>query len=131
MAPDITPERREIEILKAKIANLEADSVVAQNMRVLGTLQAKEGLAGFFDKHGAVTILVAIFLQTCGAIWWAATISDQVGVLSEKGRQRDLEIQKLTDIVQQNADRLTRVQTVQENVVKILDRLAIAHNPGG
>lgn len=30
------------------------------------------------DKHVPIALLLAIFVQTCGAIWWAATITGRV-----------------------------------------------------
>jgi hypothetical protein len=117
-------QTEELAILKAKVEQLEANSIIANRMNVGTITQDGKGWSGFFDKHGALTILVAIFLQTCGAIWWAATISSQVENLKILGVQRDTEIQKLTEIVEQNAERLTKVQTIQENVVKILDQLS-------
>ena len=78
----------------------------------------------FFDKHGALAILFAIFLQTSGAIWWASAVNTRVGELSDSQRVQNETIAKLTALVEMNGERLTRVEAVQENVVKVLDQLS-------
>ena len=32
----------------------------------------------FLDRHGSLTILLAVFLQTCGAIWWASGVQSSL-----------------------------------------------------
>ena len=36
------------------------------------------------DKHIPVALLIAILIQTCGAIWWAASISGRVSTLEQQ-----------------------------------------------
>ena len=77
----------------------------------------------FFDRHGALAIMFAIFVQTAGAIWWASAVNSQIGYLREDAAARDAVIAEMIKNVQHNSERLTKIQTVQETVVKVLDRL--------
>lgn len=36
------------------------------------------------DKHIPVAMLIALFLQTAGAVWWAASITGRVGALEQQ-----------------------------------------------
>lgn len=64
------------------------------------------------DKRVPISLLVAMFFQTIGAFWWAATISERINNL-----------EKRAESVAPQADRLTRVEVkldvVQENLGEI------------
>jgi hypothetical protein len=76
------------------------------------------------DKHGALTVLFGIMMQSLAVMWWASSISSQVAFLQEDGRKREVLLSVLTKTVADNAERTARIETVQENIVKILDRLS-------
>lgn len=113
--------------LQARVERLEAElvaakAVIAETVRTQNLEVARLSPNSMFDRHGAVAIVFAIFVQTAGAIWWAAGLSAQVDQLKQGAMQRETAISNMARVVQDNAERLTRVQAVQEQVVKILDR---------
>jgi hypothetical protein len=117
-------DRLEAELISAKA--LAAEAITTKKMEV-GQLAPYS----MFDKHGALAIVFAIFIQTMGAIWWAAGLSAQVDALRDGAAQRDQIINAMSRTIQENAERLSRVQAVQENVVKILDRFQTEFNERG
>lgn len=112
--------------LRAKIESLEAELVAAKRL-ITEELTAKNVQVehlfpnSMMDRHGAMAIVLAIFVQTAGAIWWASGLSADVRNLQAGANQRDAAMAQVVRLVNDNAERLTRVQTVQETVVKILD----------
>ena len=77
----------------------------------------------FFDRHGALAVMFAIFVQTAGAIWWASAVTSQISYLREDAAARDAVISEMVKTVQNNSEHLAKIQAVQEIVVKVLDRL--------
>lgn len=65
------------------------------------------------DKRIPLALILAIGIQTAGAIWWAATINSRVGVLEER-------LDAMTD----QRDRIIRVETILERIETKLDRIA-------
>jgi hypothetical protein len=109
--------RLEIELAAAK--RLDVESAAAKNF----TVERMNTREGFFDRHGSLGVMFAIFLQTLGIVWWASSLTEQVSTLHDLSVERDKVISQMADNIRLNSDRLTRVQSVQENVVKILDRM--------
>lgn len=64
------------------------------------------------DKRVPISLLAAMLVQTVGAFWWAATVSERINNL-----------EKRAESVAPQADRLTRVEVkldvVQENLSEI------------
>lgn len=118
---DSDDERLSIIELRARLAKMEVELLAARRLNV-DEINTKNGPLTFADRHGMVGVFLAVFVQTAGVIWWASTITGQVHDI-----QRTIESQQQTQhlmsqTLQVNAERLTRVQTVQENVIKLLDR---------
>ena len=121
-------EAESLAVLQAKIEQLEAKSVVTDQLNVTrysGPTQP------FVDRHGMIALAFAVLLQTAGIVWWASKMDSNITVLQEESAKRDDALALLMKTVEENAERLTRVQTVQENVVKILDRVQELLNERG
>ena len=81
------------------------------------------------SNMAVVAVVVAILIQTMGIVWWASGVSSAAQSLAASQTIQDAAIIKLTALVEANSERLTRVQTIQEEVVKILDE--ISHRVSG
>lgn len=83
----------------------------------------------WLDRHGALSILITVALSAVTMIsagsWWASKLSFQVDVLQGSIQHHDDLLAALGKTVQQNGDRLTRAEAIEENVVKIIDRLSL------
>ena len=71
-----------------------------------------------------ISLLVAVFAQTSGIIWWASGVNAAGKAAADSIIAQNVAIEKLATLIEQNGERLTRVQVVQENVVKILDQIS-------
>ena len=115
----------ELAVLQARINQLEAKLVVADRLNV----GKYEGAAptSFLEKHGLISLIAVLSgmaVQTAGAIWWAATVTGNISNLASDNIAQAVQIEKLQTLIVQNGERLTKVQTVQENVIKILDMIS-------
>lgn len=66
------------------------------------------------SKSVPITLILAIFIQTAGAIWWASAISAKVGSLEETVVSQNL------GFAQENLrqwDRINKVETLVEQTV--------------
>jgi len=71
------------------------------------------------DRHIPVAVIVMLFLQTAGAIWWASNVQsiiDNNAVRIAKLESRDAESRVFTE-------RLVRVEVKQESTISLLQRL--------
>jgi len=75
-------------------------------------------------NSGVMAVLVAILIQTTAAVWWASSVATQLIAQNQVNVLTAETLNKITLIIDQNAERLTRVETVQQNVVKILDMIS-------
>lgn len=118
----------EIELLKARLSALEVELIRARQLRV-DEIRTSSGPFSFIDRHGMIGLLFGIFVQTAGVIWWASTITNQVHAIQKTVESQQQVLDGNAQVLRENADRLTRVQTVQENVVKILDAMTGRYLP--
>lgn len=116
-----TTDQIELAALKARLAALEVELIRARQLSV-DEIRTKTGPFSFFDRHGIMGLLFAVFVQTAGIIWWASSLTNKVGDLKYTVERQQATQDMMARTIQDNADRLTRVQTVQENVVKLLDQ---------
>lgn len=64
------------------------------------------------DKRVPIALLLAMLIQTGGAFWWAATISERINNL-----------EKRADASAPQADRLTRVEVKLDGVMDSIGRV--------
>jgi hypothetical protein len=76
----------------------------------------------FNDRYGMIGLLFAVFVQTAGIVWWASTMSTTVDQLERAVTVMQETHAVLVKQVQENQDKLTRIQVIQEHVVKTLER---------
>lgn len=115
----------ELAVLQARINQLEAKLVVADRLNV-GKYEGASPTS-FLEKHGLISLIAVLSgmaVQTAGAIWWAATVTGNISDLARDNVSQAIQIEKLETLIVQNGERLTKVQTVQENVIKILDMIS-------
>ncbi len=85
------------------------------------------------DKRVPVALLLAIVIQTVGAVWWAASLSARVDALerawlemkTHQGRIVRLEANQ-TAVYQ----RLDRIEAIQRRIETKIDRLLLGRNRG-
>lgn len=65
------------------------------------------------DRRVPVALLVAILVQTSGAFWWAASISERVGQL-----ERDIRIVQLA--VPSQSEKVVKVETQVDLILRTL-----------
>ena len=64
------------------------------------------------DRRIPLALIFAIFMQTIGAVWWAASTSNRVDAL-----------EKRMNVAENLTERVVRLEVVLINVEKTLDRL--------
>ncbi len=64
------------------------------------------------DKRVPISLLLGMLLQTVGAFWWAATVSERINNL-----------EKRADATAPQADRLTRVEVKLDGVQDAIGRV--------
>lgn len=76
------------------------------------------------DKRVPIALIVMIFVQTSGMIWWAATTSARVDELEKHFRSASMTLHELE--LELNAQGREDVKVAQQlaNTAKALDRLA-------
>lgn len=70
------------------------------------------------DKHIPVAMLLALFMQTAGIVWWAASLEARVGVLEQWMKQNTMVIERMGRVEE-------RVEGLKEQAMRIevkLDR---------
>ena len=82
------------------------------------------------DRRVPIALIVAIIIQTVGAVWWAASLSSRVDTLEEgfRGlRPHQGRIVRLEE--KQNAvyQRLDRIEAIQRRIEAKIDRLLIGN----
>ena len=98
----------------------------------------------FLDRHGALTFLFAVALQTITAVWWASgqtTItktlvetvekqSVQIAALTARGSHpvTTQDVRRLEELVHSNATILARVQGVQEQMSTLIESGLHSHS---
>jgi hypothetical protein len=71
------------------------------------------------DKRVPVAIVLAIFLQTVSAVWWASGVHSSMG-----SHERAIEaLQADVRVLQSRNDRIAVLETKLESIAKALERL--------
>lgn len=68
------------------------------------------------DRRVPIAIIFAIFVQTCGAIWWAATISANVG----RNQERIEEIRRQSDELGKVSERVARLEAIMDEIRQLM-----------
>jgi hypothetical protein len=64
------------------------------------------------DKHIPIAVIFAIGLQTVGIVWWAAGLTNRVGMAEQINARQEIIIEAIKADVQLKADRFVEAQRV-------------------
>ena len=64
------------------------------------------------DKRVPLALIVTIFIQTVGIVWWAASISQRVDQIEKRQIERSAQSERLVRVEE-------AIRFVQENIVEI------------
>jgi nitrogen fixation-related uncharacterized protein len=73
-----------------------------------------------FDKRVPIALILAIFVQTAGAIWWASSVNSYIDDAREAA---DVLGERVSSVERDNSitgNRMTRVEVLLENQAEIL-----------
>ena len=75
------------------------------------------------DKRVPVALIIAILLQTAGAIWWAANISSRVDHVERRTVSLEDADRRMADTAVRVAETLAAIKTSQDDTRRALDRI--------
>lgn len=64
-----------------------------------------------FDKRVPIALIIALFIQTGGMVWWAATMQADVTSAVRSNERQDVRIDALAAVIQQGLVQNARVET--------------------
>ena len=71
--------------------------------------------------RGWLPVIVGIAVQTAGIVWWASNLTAKVSQMAQLQESQAKTIAALVDNAHDTSDRLTKVQTIQQELLKFYD----------
>jgi DNA repair ATPase RecN len=68
------------------------------------------------DKRLPLALILALLVQTAGMVWWAASLTGQVGESARRIESLEMEQRRTTEIREAGYERLTRIEEKLEAV---------------
>lgn len=84
------------------------------------------------DKHIPVAVILAIIIQTCGAIWWASRVESRINNLESQQAhviKRDERIRQLETDVPVIREKLNNIEKSTDRIEKKLDKISVMLSP--
>jgi hypothetical protein len=66
-------------------------------------------------------IVITLFLQTAGAIWWASSMTQQIAAIDKRTELQQIAINHSTVLIANMSERLARAETTQQVLMSIMD----------
>ncbi|MBP0581877.1 hypothetical protein J8I29_21285 [Labrys sp. LIt4] len=75
------------------------------------------------DKKIPLALVIALFVQTGGVVWWSSQLNSRVTVIEERNLKLEVEIGKLKDGSSEVRERFARAETTMQAFVETTRRI--------